>query len=134
MTAARIALVSAIAAVVAWALKGVAIGAAGGLDKSAFESPLFAIGMVALVVAVAAFGVAVTAGRPAWQRALAGIAAVVIGVVGTILIQTVIDALLPDSAGWVQEEAGLWASSLLAAVLIFLWLRRRQRMPSGAVA
>ena len=134
MTAARIAVVAAVSAVVAWAVKGVAIGAAGGLDKSALESPLFVVGMVALIVALAAFGVAVTVGRPAWQRIIAAVAAVSVGVVVSILIQNVLKALLPDSTGWVEEEVGLWTSSVLTVALIVLWVRRRDALAPGAIA
>jgi hypothetical protein len=47
-----------LAAVAAWGIKAVAIGVAGGLEKSPFEGPLFRIGLLALVVAFAAAGVA----------------------------------------------------------------------------
>ena len=90
--------------------------------------------MIALVVALGAFGVALAAGRPLWLRALTGAAAVVIGAAATLLIQNVAKALLPDSTGWVEEEAGLWVSAVLTAVLILFWLGRRQGLHSRAPA
>ena len=51
MSASRLAVLAAIASVVAWRLKAVAIAIAGGLDKSPLESPLFVLGLVAIVVA-----------------------------------------------------------------------------------
>ena len=129
MTASRVAVVAAIFAVVAWCLKGVAIGVAGGLDESPLESPLFAIGMLSLIIALAAFGVAATAGRPAWLRALAAVGALVVGVLGSILIQNVVKGILPESTDWVQEEAGLWIASFLVAGLVVGVLGRHAARP-----
>ena len=46
MTASRFAVLAAVASAVAWGLKAVAIGIAGGLDESPLESPLFVLGLV----------------------------------------------------------------------------------------
>ncbi len=132
MTASRVAVVAAILAVITWCLKGVAIGVAGGLDESPLEAPLFVIGMLLLTIALAAFGVAATAGRPAWLRALAVVGAIVVGVLATILIQDAVKAILPDSTDWVQEEAGLWIASFLVAGLIVGVLRRRALRPPAS--
>ncbi len=64
MKASRVAVVAAITSAVAWGLKAVAIGIAGGLDRS-------------------------------------------------------------PSAGWVQAEAGLWFSALLAVIVTTSWHTRR---------
>ena len=125
MSAARISVIAAITAVAAWGTKGVVIAIAGGLDKSPLESPLFIVGLVASVVAAGAFGVALAARRPAWLRALAGIIAVVIGAGTVLVVQTLVKAVLPDT-GWVEEEAGLWASALLTAAVIIFSLQRRE--------
>jgi hypothetical protein len=105
-------------------MKGVAIAIAGGLDKSALESPLFIVGLVAMIVAAGAFGAALATRRPAWLRALAVIVAVPLGAAIALGVQALIKALLPDSAGWVEEEAGLWVSALLIAAVILAWLQR----------
>ena len=62
MTSRRIALWASIAAATFWTAKSIAIGLAGGLDKSPLEAPLFFLGLISFVVAVVALGVALTAG------------------------------------------------------------------------
>lgn len=79
MKASRLAALAAIIAVVSWGLKAVAIGIAGGLDRSPFESPLFGLGLVAIVVAFASLGVAVARERPIAFKIAAGVVGVVIG-------------------------------------------------------
>ena len=125
MSAPRLAVVAAAAAVALWVAKGIAIAVAGGLDKSPLEGPLFALGMLSLLVALGAFGVAVTEGRPPLFRAGAAVAALVVGVATSLLVQVLVKGLLPASTDWVQEEAGLWVGSALIAVLITMSLRRR---------
>ena len=125
MDAARLARTAAVATVVVWGVKALAIWAAGGLEKSPLEGPLFFLGLLAALVTGAAFGAALTAGRPTWLRAAAGVA----GVIGALLLVSAGDALsgavVPDSAGWVQEEAGLWLAALLLLVLTAVALRPR---------
>ena len=116
---------AAIGAVVAWGAKAGAIAAAGGLDRSALEGPLFLAGLLLLVLAFIAAGVSVAGGGPV-RRALGGAVAAVVGMVLFLAVETGISALLPESAGWVQEEAGLWVVGLLTAALLGgRWLRRR---------
>ena len=124
VSAARVAVVAALAAAVTWAVKAVAIGLAGGLDKSSWESPLFAFGFVLLLIALAAIGAAVTAGRPVWQRVLAAVGTVVGGVAATLGLDWLAGVLLSDSTEWVQEEAGLWAAALLTALVAIAVIRR----------
>jgi hypothetical protein len=133
VSAARVSIVAAITAVAAWGMKGVAIALAGGLDKSALESPLFIVGLVAIIVAAGAFGAALATRRPAWLRALAVIVAVALAAVVALGVQTLIKALLPDSAGWVEEEAGLWVSASLTAAVIVVWLQGREDARSSAL-
>jgi hypothetical protein len=103
-------------------MKALAIWNAGGLDESSLESPLFAGGLLALVVATAAFGAAVTEGRPFVVRAAAAAAGVVAGAALTILVQNaVVKPLLPESTGWVEEEAGLWVAAALVAAVVLWW-------------
>ena len=109
----------------AWALKAVAIGLAGGLDRSALESPLFALGLVAIVVAFVALGVAVAAGRPVGHKVVGGVLGVVIGVGLSALASWVAAAVIPESAGWVQAEAGLWVAALLAVAVTAYWHSKR---------
>jgi mannitol-specific phosphotransferase system IIBC component len=122
----RVAAIAAVAALVLWLVKALAIWNAGGLDKSSLESPLFVAGLVALIVASAAFGAAVTEGRPLAIRAAAAAAGVIVGAALTILIQNmIVKPLLPESTGWVEEEAGLWVSAALVAAVVLWWNARR---------
>jgi hypothetical protein len=75
MDVARMARLLALLALAVWLAKAVAIWAAGGLDQSALEAPLFFAGLLTYAAG----------------------------------------AVIPETAGWVTEEAGLWAS---AAVLV----------------
>src|SRR5687767_7755669 len=113
MAARSIAVGGAIATVVIWGLKALAIWIAGGLDESPLESPLFALGLVATAVTLVALGLALTSGRPLWQRVVAGILSLVIGTFLFTLVEDSVSGAVPDSAGWVQEEAGLWAWCLV---------------------
>lgn len=132
MSAARIAVAAALAALAAWVLKAVAIGVAGGLDESPLEAPLFVLGLVAFLLAVGAFGVALAGGRPLWLRALAGAAGALVGAAVLLAIQSIVTAVLPSSTGWVEVEAGLWISAALAAAVIILSLRARGEIGAEA--
>ena len=101
MNASSLAVLAAIAAVVAWALKAVAIGLAGGLDKSPRESPVFGLGLVAIVIAFASLGVALARERSLAYKIVGGVGGVLIGVALSALASTVAAAAIPDSAGWV---------------------------------
>ena len=126
ITALRVAAASAVGAVLAWALKAVVIAAAGGLDQSPLEGPLFFVGLILISLAFAAAGVAIAAGRGAFVRVLGALSGVVAGLALFMVVETATGTLVPDSAGWVQEEAGLWAASAITAVLLVTWLMRRQ--------
>jgi hypothetical protein len=125
VTASRLALLAAITSAVAWGLKAVAIGVAGGLDKSPLESPLFVLGLVAILVAFASLGVAVARERPLALKIVGGVVGVLIGFGLSMLASVVAAALVPDSAGWVQEEAGLWFSALIAVGAAAAWQNSR---------
>lgn len=126
VTARRLAAVAAVAAVVLWLLKALAIWSAGGLDESSLESPLFVAGLLALLIAAAAFGAAVTERRPLAVRAAAAAVAMIAGAALSILIQNaIVKPLLPESTGWVEEEAGLWVSAGLVAAVVLWWNSRR---------
>ena len=110
MNTTRISLIAATTAVVAWAAKAVAIGTAGGLNKSPFEGPFFLVGLAAFVVAVSVLGVSL-AGHHGW---LARIGAVVAAIVGTVVVTALtgiaVDALVP-SDHWAFYELNLWLIS-----------------------
>ena len=125
MSATRLAVLAAIASAVAWGLKAVAIGVAGGLDKSPLESPLFVLGLMAIVVAFASLGVAVARERTLAVKVIGGLVGVLIGFGLSTLASAVALALIPDSAGWVEAEAGLWFSALLALGVAAAWHNSR---------
>lgn len=125
MSASRVAVLAALASVVAWGLKAVAIGVAGGLDESPLEGPLFVLGLIAIVVAFAALGVAVMAGRSVVLQVVAAVVGVLLGLALTTLASVVADSAIPDAAGWVQAEAGLWFSALVALGVTIFWRTRQ---------
>lgn len=132
MNASRFAVLAAIVAVVAWGLKAVAIGVAGGLNQSPLETPLFVLGLLAIVVAFASLGVALARERPVALKVVGGVVGILIGVALSALASAVAAVAIPDSAGWVQEEAGLWLSALLAVAVTVSWHTRRRGMASTA--
>lgn len=125
MNASRLAVLAAVASVVAWGLKAVAIAVAGGLDQSPLEGPLYLLGLVSIVVAFAALGVAVAGERAATVKIIGAVVGVMIGFALSMLASVVATAVIPDSAGWVQAEAGLWFSALLALTVTVYWRTRR---------
>ena len=129
MTAARVAATASIGAMLAWGVKALVIWSAGGLGKSSLEGPLFLLGFALVVIACGAFGLAVTAGRPAWVRAVGLVVMVVGGTVVLFAIEDLVGGLVPESAGWVSEEAGLWVASALIAAIVLGGLAWRERRP-----
>lgn len=123
MNSSRIAVIAATTCSIAWAAKAVAIGLAGGLDKSPAEGPLFFAGLVSCLVAVTALTVGSTRHRPGWARALAGVGAVVGLVAVVAATDRLVHAILPGDH-WVVSEAGLW---LNAALLLAVTLRHDRR-------
>ena len=123
MTASRVALSAASATAVVWALKALAIWAAGGLGKTSLEDVGWAAGTLLFLVSWAALGAAVAAGRATWLRIVAAVIGVVLGLALFMLLDGSADAL-PQSAGWVREEAGLWAVALVTLAAAW-WQHRR---------
>jgi hypothetical protein len=128
MKSRRIALCAALAAVISWAAKSVAIGVAGGLDKSPLEAPLFFIGLISFVVAVVALGIAVTPGVPTLMRIAAGVGAFVVGFAFTLIVDAVVGAFYSAGADrhWVWAEFNLWVSGLAAVAIAVALNRPRQ--------
>jgi hypothetical protein len=123
VSASRLAWYGAIATAVVWAFKALAIWEAGGLNETDLEDLGWAVGILLFLATWACLGVAFAAGRAMWLRVLAGAGGVVVGLALFVLLDGAAD-LLPDSAGWVQEEAGLWAVALVT--LAVAWWQRRQ--------
>src|SRR5687767_9966288 len=124
MNTPRITIITATAAVLAWAAKGVAIAAAGGLDRSAFEGPLFLVGLVFFLTACASLAVSVVRRHPWWARAGAVVAAFVAVVVAVAASGFVVDASVA-SDHWVWSELNLWVLSL-AVLAVGGWHSTRQ--------
>jgi hypothetical protein len=119
VSAARVAVYLAVAACAVWALKALVIWNAGGLDESALEGPLFALGLLLVVVTFAALAVSfVRAGLP-W-RVLAGLAGALVGLGWVLVIESLVGGAAPDTWGWVQEEVGLWVAAALALAVTLL--------------
>jgi hypothetical protein len=117
MGIARIARLLALLALALWLVKAVAIWAAGGLDQSALEGPLFLAGLIAYAAGAFALGFALLGDRSLFLRVGAAVLTLVAALLLISILQAVLRALLPESAGWVTEEAGLWAcAAILVAV------------------
>jgi hypothetical protein len=123
MTASRFAWYGALATAIAWGGKALAIWEAGGLGKTRLEDLGWALGTLLFLVTWAALGFAFAAGRAFWLRALAGVAGVLLGFALFMVLDGAAD-VLPGSAGWVREEAGLWAVALVTLAVAW-WQRRR---------
>jgi hypothetical protein len=125
MTANRVAAVAAVCAAVSWAVKAVAIWIAGGLGKTPLEDILFWLGFGAMVVTFVALGVAAARGRSLLVKVVAGVIGLVVGVVALVAVEDAVGAIVPESAGWVAEEAGLWVAAAATTAFALLWLRSR---------
>ncbi len=116
MNSSRIALYAAVAATVAWTAKAIAIGTAGGLDKSPLEGPLFFAGLLCFVVAVLALGVALTSGRPTWLRVVASLVGFAIAFQLSMLLDGFVDSTIGGTEAtrhWAWAEVSLWVSALV---------------------
>lgn len=121
MTPARVAWYGAVATAIVWTLKALAIWEAGGLGKTSLEDVGWALGLLLFLLTWAALGFAFAGRRAIWLRIVGAVVGLFIGFVLFILLDGVAD-VLPDSTGWVQEEAGLWAAAI--ATLAVAWWRR----------
>lgn len=128
MNSRRIALWAALAAATSWTAKSVAIGVAGGLDKSPLEAPLFFTGLLSFAVAVVALGIALTPHVPTWKRIAAGVGAFLVGFATTLIVDAVVGAFHASGADrhWVWVEFNLWVSALVALVVAVALNRPRQ--------
>ncbi|WP_324276160.1 hypothetical protein [Blastococcus brunescens] len=126
MTPLRIATTCAVGAVVAWGLKAVAIAVAGGLDRSPSRDRCSSSAWRCCSPPSSAG--AGGDGRPEHPgpggRRPRG---VLVGLAVSFLVETGVGALVPESSGWVGEEAGLWATSTLTAVAFGSWYARNRR-------
>ncbi|QIK67994.1 hypothetical protein G7072_18070 [Nocardioides sp. HDW12B] len=136
MTSTRVSFIAASAAAALWALKGLAIGSAGGLGESPFEGPFFLTGLASFVIASVALGVAVLPRRAVPVRALAGLGVVVAGFAVAAGIDTLVSSIVPPDADrhWAYTEVNLW---VVAAALLAITLRLHRagsdRVPAAAV-
>jgi hypothetical protein len=129
MNLTRSAYVAALATVALWTAKAIAIAVAGGLGKSPLESPLFLLGLLALVVATVLTGAAFFAHRSfGWRILGAVMAIVVVSVVGT-LASVVVAALQPAHPQWYWGEINLWVIMFLVLGGA-LFVRSREEAPA----
>ena len=128
MNSSRIALWAAVAATAAWTFKSIAIAAAGGLDKSPLEGPLFFTGLISFVVAAVALGIAAVPRAATWLRALAGVAGFAAGLGLTLAVDAIVGSFHASGAErhWVWVEFNLWVAALTALTLTVLVHRSRQ--------
>ena len=133
MTSTRFSLIACSAAAALWALKGLAIGSAGGLGESPFEGPLFFAGLISFVVAAAALGVAALPGRGRVIRALAGLGTVLLGMAVAAGVDALVSSFQPADADrhWAWTEVNLWVVATLALLLA---LRLNRARSDGSIA
>lgn len=106
-----------------WISKTAIMAVQGGPDEgSAWEAAAFFTGLIGAVVAAAAAGVYLTGGKAAGLRALAAVGSVLVAGLVVAAGQRSLMALPGDS--WVQEEAFLGISGLVAAVVAIAALLR----------
>ena len=127
MNTSRIAVIASISAAGFWTAKAVAIGTAGGLDRSPAENPLFFLGLISCIVAVVTLTLSMTASRHAWVRGAAALGVVVAMFVGVGLIDAAVHAVV-DGDHWVLTEVNLWITALAVLGLSV----RHARRPAGA--
>jgi hypothetical protein len=120
MEISRIAVISALISIGAWTAKSVAIGLAGGLDRSPLEGPLFLLGLASFVATVVLLALALTTGRPLALRVLAVLVGVVTAIGFSVATDVLLSAVRPADPSWVWSEVNLWvgAAALLALVLV----------------
>ena len=111
MNTTRISVMAATAAAVFWALKAVAIGTAGGLNKSPLEGPFFFLGLLCFVVAACSLALA-TVGRREWWAKVATVAGAVVAVAVFAVISGIAVDTLATTDHWVWGELSLWLASL----------------------
>ena len=114
MNSTRLALGATLATTFFWTAKAVAIGSAGGLNRSPLESPLFLLGLACCLVASAATGVAVARRPTMWGRTLSAAGGIVVGA---------LVAVAGERSGWLlwhrlrpvgsgaRSTCGRWPSS-----------------------
>ena len=119
MTSRRIALIAAATAALAWTVKSVAIGLAGGLGKSPIEAPMFFVGLMSFVVAAVSLGVALTVGRPTWFRVAAGFGGFLVGFAFTMLVDAAVETFYAPGVErhWVWTEFNLWVAAAVGLAL-----------------
>jgi hypothetical protein len=123
MRARTVAVVSALVGGLGWLAKMVILTAQGGADPDSVpESIAFFLGMLGVLVALAATGAHLTRGRSPGLRALASLGTVLAGGLAVSAVQLALAALPGDA--WVQEEAVFGIAGLVAVVVATRTLRR----------
>jgi hypothetical protein len=131
MIARRVTLVAGLVGGLGWLTKVALIWGNGGTNTDqGVVAVFYVVGLLGLVVAFAAAGAWLTAGRPVWQRALA----VVVGLVTFFLTLAALDAVLapvaPDDH-WFAEEVEIVAMGLVG-LLVGLWAGAAARTRANA--
>ena len=126
MDSTRIGTLAGSVTMVAWATKAVTIAAAGGLNKSPLEGPLFLLGLASMLVACAALGVSTVARRGHWIRALTGAVTIVTAIGASLVINWAVGRVEPEHPGWAWGEVNLWVLALVVLAVSLLHGRRNR--------
>lgn len=124
MNTTRVAIITAAAAVVSWALKSVAIGTAGGVNESPLEGPLFFLGILCFVVGVCSLALSIARHRNRWVKSASVAGAILAVGVGVTLSGIAVERFAPTDH-WVWEEMSLWLPAL-ALLAVSVWHASRQ--------
>lgn len=121
----RLAVIAAAASITFWAAKATAIGIAGGLGRSAFETPFFLLGLVAQIAAVVLLGLLLTTGRSVVVRVLGVLGLMAAGIALDLVTAVTLESVRPADASWVWGEVNLWFGGVVILALALV-LGRRQ--------
>lgn len=127
----RIASVAALVGGVGWLVKVALIWANGGENLDSGPVAVFYfLGVLGLVVALAALGYTLVERAPVWLRALVTVATPVLGLMLWSLLDQAIRAVY-TSDDWFREEAAVLLAAIVATVLGLRSLRRRGAGSAG---
>jgi hypothetical protein len=125
VSAVRVVFVAGLVGSIAWLVKVALIWGNGGTNTDeGLVAVCYLIGFVGLVVACAAGGAWLTAGRPTWLRAVASIG----GVVAFFVMFNLLDLLLsPLTSGghWFQDEVEILVAATITLALAIVARPRR---------
>lgn len=121
MNAPQLARVSSAVCLVLWIGDDLVIARRGHPSGGWLDTVLFLGGAIAMIVALAALGASLFAGRDRPRRVAGALGAVLGGVLLTLLVQGLVVTFQPSHPGWAWGEINLWVLMTVSALII--WTR-----------